>query len=84
MMTVSEAFTPDLIGFIGVALLLAAFFANIVGWLKADGLAYSGINLIGASLSCLASYLINFVPFVLLEGVWAAVAAIAMMRAAAR
>jgi hypothetical protein len=43
----SMAFTPDLVGSVGVALLLAAFFANIMGWLKSDGLAYSGINLIG-------------------------------------
>jgi hypothetical protein len=68
----------------GVALLLAAFFANIMGWLKSDSIAYSGINLIGASLSCFASYLINFLPFVVLEGVWAIVAAIATLRASTR
>jgi hypothetical protein len=67
-----------------VALLLAAFFVNVMGWLRADGLAYSGINLIGASLSCFASYLINFLPFVVLEGVWAIVAAFATVRAATR
>jgi hypothetical protein len=78
------AFTPDFIGSIGVALLLAAFFANIMGWLKSDGIAYSGINLIGASLSCFASYLINFLPFVVLEGVWAIVAAIATVRVLTR
>ena len=80
----SAAFTPDLIGFIGIALLLVAFFANVTGWLKADGITYSGINFVGALLSCFASYLISFLPFVILEGVWAIVAAVAMMRAATR
>ncbi len=83
-MTIISMASPDLIGSIGVALLLVAFFANVMGWLKADGSTYSGINLIGASLSCFASYLINFLPFVILEGVWAIVAAIAMVRAATR
>jgi hypothetical protein len=83
-MTVKMAFSPDLIGSIGVALLLIAFFANIMGWLKSDSLGYSGINLIGASLSCFASYLINFLPFVVLEGVWAIVAAIATVRTGIR
>jgi hypothetical protein len=71
---------PDLIGSIGVALLLAAFFANITGRLRSDSVVYSGINLIGALLSCLASYMINYLPFVVLEAVWAIVAATATVR----
>jgi hypothetical protein len=38
------------------------------------------LNLVGAALACLSSYLIDFMPFVLLEGTWSAVAAIALAR----
>jgi hypothetical protein len=70
------------IGAIGVALLLAAFLLNLLKLLRADGYAYSALNLVGAGLACYASYLIDFMPFVLLEGVWAAAAAFALARAA--
>jgi hypothetical protein len=43
-------------------------------------LPYLGLNLIGAALACASSYLIAFAPFVLLEGTWAVVAAVAIAR----
>jgi hypothetical protein len=58
------------IGFVGVALLLAAFLANLFHLLRADGHAYMGLNFAGAGLACYSSWLIGFMPFVLLEGVW--------------
>lgn len=36
------------------------------------------MNLIGSSLSCYASILLQYKPFVILEGVWAAVSLIAL------
>ena len=39
---------------------------------------------IGASMACYSSYLIDFMPFVLLEAVWAVVAAAGLARAVAR
>ena len=71
---------PDIIGFVGVALLLLAFFLNLFRLLTADSLPYLALNLSGAALACASSYLINFMPFVLLEGTWAIVAGIALMR----
>lgn len=71
---------PDLIGFVGVALLLIAFFLNLLRALRADSLPYLGLNFIGAALACASSYLIAFAPFVLLEGTWAVVAAVAIAR----
>ncbi len=71
---------PDLIGFAGVALLLAAFLLNVFGLMSADGYAYGALNFVGAALACYSSYLIAFLPFVILEGVWALVAAIAIAR----
>jgi len=63
-----------LIGFVGVALLLAAFLANLFRLLRAESHAYMVLNFVGAALACYSSWLIRFMPFVLLEGVWALVA----------
>lgn len=60
----------DWIGFIGVALLLVAFLLNLAGKIEKEGLVYIGLNVVGAALACLASWLISYFPFVLLEGCW--------------
>lgn len=70
----------DAVGTLGVTLLLAAFFANSRGLLKTDGAVYQSLNFFGAGLACYAAYLIGFVPFVVLEGVWCAVAGYALVR----
>ena len=70
----------DVLGTAGVALLLAAFLANVAGWLRVDSRVYQSLNLAGAGLACAASYLIEFWPFVALEAVWALVAALALIR----
>jgi len=59
---------------------LLAFFLNIFGFMKLNSWNYLLLNFIGAGLSCYASYVINFFPFVILEGTWSAVAGIAMAR----
>ena len=71
---------PEAVGFVGVTLLLIAFFLNLFRLLKAESNAYLALNLVGASLACASSYLIDFLPFVLLEGTWAIVAGVALMR----
>lgn len=60
-----------LIGSVGVALLLIAFVLNLVKRMRADGYAYTALNFVGAALACYSSWLISFMPFVVLEGVWA-------------
>ena len=70
-----------LIGFVGVALLLIAFLLNLFKLLRSDGHVYLSLNLVGAGLACYSSYLISFMPFVVLEGVWAVVALAAITRA---
>ena len=72
----------NLIGTVGVALLLAAFLLNLLKRMSADGYAYSALNLVGAGFACYSSYLIDFVPFVVLEGVWTIAAAFALGRKA--
>jgi hypothetical protein len=69
-----------LIGFVGVALLLAAFLLNLVKAMRSDGYAYLVLNFVGAGIACYSSYLIDFLPFVILEGVWALVAGAALAR----
>ena len=69
-----------LIGSLGVALLLLAFLLNLVRVLSTESYPYTALNFAGASLAGYASYLIGFVPFVILEGTWAVVAAVALVR----
>lgn len=60
----------DLLGFAGVSLILLAFFLNLKKVLDTDHFAYILLNTVGAALACLASILMQYLPFVLLEGVW--------------
>ena len=69
-----------IIATIGVSLLLIAFFTNLVQLQKQNDWGYLILNFIGAALACYASYLINFFPFVILEGTWSAVALLALAR----
>ena len=69
----------DLIGFSGVAILLFAFFFNTIGRISKDHIAYILMNLIGAGVACLASLLINYWPFVVLEAAWALVSLMSLI-----
>ncbi|HEY4150029.1 MAG TPA: hypothetical protein VGM41_13915 [Chitinophagaceae bacterium] len=69
----------DWIGFSGVAILLIAFLLNLAGKMSKDGAWYILLNILGAGLSCLASALIHYLPFVLLEAVWTLVSIGAML-----
>ncbi len=67
--------STDWIGFLGVTILLVAFFLNLTDKLKKDSLVYLFLNLIGASIACFASVLLNYWPFIILEGSWSMVSA---------
>jgi len=71
---------PDIIGTIGVSLLLLAFFLNLFGFISQEGKVYILTNLLGAAIACYASVLIGFIPFVILEGTWSFVAFLALIR----
>ena len=60
----------DWIGFIGVTILLIAYFLNLRNLLKKESLTYLLLNFIGAGLACFASLLLNYIPFIILEGCW--------------
>jgi len=69
-----------IIGSLGVSLLLLAFFLHLFKFLRSEGYTYLILNLIGSGLACYSSYLIDFMPFVVLEATWAIVTAIALIR----
>ncbi len=70
------------VGSAGVTLLLIAFLLNLMKLLRSDGWSYLALNVAGAGLACYSSYLISFMPFVILEGTWTAVTAAAVAKKA--
>jgi len=63
----------DLLGFIGVALILLAYILNVSNKISNNDFSFILLNLIGALLACLASILLKYLPFIILEGIWALV-----------
>ncbi|MBT8305356.1 MAG: hypothetical protein KJN85_00310 [Maribacter sp.] len=70
----------DWIGFVGVFQILLAYMLNIFGILEKKDLTFILLNLIGASLACIASILMKYMPFIILEGIWALVSLIALLK----
>jgi hypothetical protein len=69
----------DWIGFIGVTILLVAYFLNLTDILKKDGLTYLLLNVVGAGIACFASVLLKYLPFIILEGCWTIVSAVGLV-----
>jgi hypothetical protein len=70
----------DWIGSVGVSFILFAYILNISGKLNHKNLFFILFNLIGASLACVASVLMEYLPFIILEGVWAFVSLISLLK----
>lgn len=70
----------DSIGFIGVTILLIAYFLNLTDKIRKDSLVYLQMNFIGAGLACLASVLMKYLPFIILEGCWTIVSAFGLLK----
>ena len=70
----------DWIGSIGVGLILFAYFANTFSLIGGRSKLFFALNIIGACLACYASYLINYWPFVILEGTWVLVSLIGFFK----
>ena len=69
----------DWTGLIGVTILLVAYFFNLRDIIKKDSLTYLFLNFVGAGIACLASVLLKYLPFIILEGCWALVSAIGLL-----
>ena len=70
----------SLIGSFGVGLLLIAFFLNLFRLVPQENKAYILLNIAGAGLSCYASILIHYTPFIILEATWCLVALAAVVK----
>jgi len=66
--------TADIIATTGVSLLLIAFLLQSLKMIKSDSAVYNYLNFLGAAIAGYASWLIPFLPFVVLEAVWSIVA----------
>ncbi len=71
----------EITGSIGVGLILVAYFCNTFGWINGRSKLFFLLNIVGAGLACYASWLINYWPFVILEGMWTLVSVYGFMKA---
>ena len=69
------------VGVIGVALILMAYFLHTARYIPNNGKLYYVLNIIGAAHACYASFLISYIPFVILEGTWTLVSIYGLMKA---
>ncbi len=72
--------TSDIIASVGVIILLVAFLLNLIKKIDAESKLYALMNFIGAGMCGYSSYLISFYPFVILEGIWAFVALLSLLK----
>ena len=70
----------DIIGSVGVVILLIAFLLNLYKKLPAKSKAYSLLNFIGAAICAYSSWLISYYPFIILEGIWSLVALVSLFK----
>lgn len=70
----------EIIGTLGVGLILLAYFLNTFNIFSKDGETFFLLNIAGSALACYASYLIHYWPFVILEATWCLVSIIALVK----
>ena len=70
----------EILGSVGVSLLLLSFLMNLLQKWKQDSLPYILLNIAGAGLSCASSIVIHFFPFIILEATWMFVSIFALYK----
>ena len=70
----------EILGSVGVTILLLAFLMNLLQKWKQDSLPYILLNIVGAGLSCASSVVIRFFPFIILEATWTLVSVFALLK----
>ncbi|WP_449528491.1 CBU_0592 family membrane protein [Fulvivirga lutea] len=60
----------DWVGAFGVFLILLAYLLHSLNRIHSDGSVYLFLNLFGAGLACVASIMLNYWPFIILESAW--------------
>ena len=69
----------EMLGTIGVSMILVGFSLNLFGLMQRRSFKYVLLNLVGGGLACTASILIEFFPFIILEGTWTVVAVVGLV-----
>ena len=72
--------TGEILGSVGVTILLLAFLMNLLQKWKQDSLPYILLNIVGAGLSCASSIVIRFFTFIILEATWLLVSIFALIK----
>jgi hypothetical protein len=70
----------DWLGFVGVFQILLAYFLNVTDKVLNTSLIFILLNLIGATMACIASILLDYLPFIILEGIWALIALYSLIK----
>jgi hypothetical protein len=65
---------------LGVGVLLIAFFLNIFGYLDNKNKVYALLNAVGGLISCYASWMVGFYPFVVLNIIWSFTAILSLFK----
>ncbi len=63
--------TTDIISSAGVFMILLAFFLLSTDRLRSDGKAYNLLNILGAVFLGISAWMLDSLPFVILETIWA-------------
>jgi Ca2+/Na+ antiporter len=74
----------EILGSLGVTILLLAFVLNLMKLIRTDSLVYGLLNALGAAIACYASFIIPYFPFVILEGVWTVLSIVALVKTLSR
>lgn len=61
----------EFIGTFGVTMLLVGWTGLLTEYIKAYSLTYLSLGILGAALCCWSSYLIGFIPFIVLNFLYA-------------
>ena len=70
----------DWIGSLGVLQILLAYILSMTGRVNNTDLGFILLNLIGAGMACIASVLMEYIPFIVLEAAWSLVSFVALMK----
>ena len=70
----------DWIGFLGVFQILLAYALNVAGKISNTSLTFILLNLVGAAMACIASILIEYWPFIILEAIWTLVSLYSLIK----
>jgi len=73
-----------IVGFVGAALVIAAYFANQQGWLASEDWRFPLVNLVGAGLIMASLYAEWNFPSAVIEGFWIAISAYGLLRSRVR